>query len=143
MKALLLDLDGVLYQGEHAIAGAAAVVQWLTAERIPHLFVTNTTSRPRPALVDKLGGFGIAVGTDAILTPATAAAAWLGQPAADVCMVGDDIRTDVAAAQAMGLVGALVKTGKFRTADLESDIHPDAVLDSIAALPDWWAGRRD
>jgi phospholysine phosphohistidine inorganic pyrophosphate phosphatase len=58
-------------------------------------------------------------------------------------MVGDDIRTDVGAAQAMGLVGALVKTGKFRTADLESDIHPDAVLDSIAALPAWWAGRRD
>jgi ribonucleotide monophosphatase NagD (HAD superfamily) len=62
----------------------------------------------------------------------------LGLAPADTLMVGDDIRTDVAGAQAAGLKAALVRTGKFRTQDLEEGIRPDAVLDSIADLPAWW-----
>ena len=33
---------------------------------------------------------------------------------------------------------ALVKTGKFRPADLGRDIRPDIVLDSVADLPHRW-----
>jgi HAD superfamily hydrolase (TIGR01458 family) len=57
----------------------------------------------------------------------------------DVVMVGDDIRADVEGAQGAGLTGVLVRTGKFTSADLDGDVSPDAVLDSIADLPDWWA----
>jgi len=46
MDAVLLDLDGVIYQGESALPGALATLEWLKQERIPHLFLTNTTSRP-------------------------------------------------------------------------------------------------
>ncbi|MGD9169919.1 MAG: HAD hydrolase-like protein [Candidatus Thiodiazotropha sp.] len=53
-------------------------------------------------------------------------------------MIGDDIRGDVAAAQAAGLRGLLVHTGKFQSADLGGDIIPDAELASIADLPEWW-----
>jgi ribonucleotide monophosphatase NagD (HAD superfamily) len=53
-------------------------------------------------------------------------------------MIGDDIEADIGGAQAAGLKGALVKTGKFRTTDLEGTIRPDVVLDSIADLPRWW-----
>jgi len=77
MKAILFDLDGVLYTGEHAIKGAAEVIHWCVDEAIPHLFLTNTTSRPRSALVDKLAGFGIATKPDDFLTPAVAAVQWL------------------------------------------------------------------
>jgi len=77
MKAILFDLDGVLYTGEHAIKGAAKVIHWCVDEAIPHLFLTNTTSRPRAALVDKLTGFGIATKPDDFLTPAVAAMQWL------------------------------------------------------------------
>ncbi len=56
-------------------------------------------------------------------------------------MVGDDVRTDVGAAQRAGLTGVLVRTGKFVPSDLTGDVTPDAVLDSIADLPDWWAAR--
>jgi ribonucleotide monophosphatase NagD (HAD superfamily) len=52
-------------------------------------------------------------------------------------MIGDDIVGDVGAAQACGIPGILVRTGKFRDADLDGDIRPDAVLDSIADLPGW------
>jgi len=76
-RALLIDMDGVLYQDEQAIAGAAATIDWLVASDIPHLFLTNTTSRPRSALQDKLDGMGIDVDTGRILTPPVAAIRWL------------------------------------------------------------------
>jgi phospholysine phosphohistidine inorganic pyrophosphate phosphatase len=67
-----------------------------------------------------------------------AAALKLGLPTAGLLMIGDDIRADVGGAQGAGLRGAIVKTGKFRPDDLEQDVHPDAVLNSVADLPDWW-----
>jgi ribonucleotide monophosphatase NagD (HAD superfamily) len=59
-QGILFDLDGVLYNAGQPIAGAAQTVGWVRERRIPHLFVTNTTSRPRSALVEKLAQFGIA-----------------------------------------------------------------------------------
>ncbi len=60
----------------------------------------------------------------------------LGVQPARLAMVGDDIVTDVLGAQAVGLVGVLVKTGKFRPADLEHEGGaPDHVIGSIADLP--------
>jgi len=50
--------------------------------------------------------------------------------------VGDDITVDVGGAQALGLKGVLVRTGKFRERDLAaSSVRPDAVIDSLADLP--------
>ena len=60
----------------------------------------------------------------------------LGLPAPAVAMVGDDLVTDVRGAQAVGMAGILVRTGKFREADLAGPgRRPDAVLDSIADVP--------
>jgi HAD superfamily hydrolase (TIGR01458 family) len=56
---------------------------------------------------------------------------------ARAAMVGDDVVNDVLAAQALGLTGVLVRTGKFREEDLErSGAAPDVVLGSIADLPE-------
>lgn len=59
----------------------------------------------------------------------------------EAVMIGDDIKGDVAGARAAGICGVLVKTGKFRPADLEGEIQPDAVLNSVAEFPHWWDGR--
>lgn len=60
----------------------------------------------------------------------------LGLPASKVAMVGDDIDVDVGGAQACGLKGVLVRTGKYRTAYAQaSQVRPDLVLDSVASLP--------
>jgi HAD superfamily hydrolase (TIGR01458 family) len=260
--ALLIDLDGVVYRGEERIPGAAEAIAKLDVLQVPRLFVTNTTSRPRERLVEKLATFGMNVPVDDIIAPADVAAAWLaerkcrkllllvpgattgvfagfdrvdpaeagkgaavdavvvgdlgrhwtfdllntafrclmrepkpalialgmtrywhapdglrldtapfvaalahatgvepvvmGKPspaffaaalkrlgarANRAAMVGDDIRTDISAAQAAGLKGILVRTGKFRPADLGHGIAPDRVIDSIADLPDLWSGR--
>jgi HAD superfamily hydrolase (TIGR01458 family) len=77
MKALLFDLDGVLYEGDRPIAGAPEALAWVQAQGIPHLFVTNTTSRPRTALVEKLAGMDVAISPESVLSPAVVARAWL------------------------------------------------------------------
>jgi HAD superfamily hydrolase (TIGR01458 family) len=62
----------------------------------------------------------------------------LGASAGSTVMVGDDIEADVRGAKDAGIAGVLVRTGKFRQTDLAHPaVVPDAVLDSIAALPDW------
>jgi HAD superfamily hydrolase (TIGR01458 family) len=259
MPGILFDLDGVFYVGDAPVTGAAEVLDWCRQEKIPHLFLTNTTSRPRSGLVEKLAGFGITTDPDHILTPPVAAVRWIkahvdgatmlfvpeatrgefsalqlagadsersvgalvlgdlgqkwdfaaynaafralmkeprpalvalgmtrywraadglrldvgpfvagleyatgvratvmGKPAPEffqtaleiigctadeVVMIGDDIRGDIGGAQSAGIDGVLVRTGKFRPQDLEGDIHPAAVLDSIADLPSYWHGR--
>ncbi len=77
MKGILFDLDGVLYNSETPINGAAETVGWVQENCIPHLFVTNTTSRGRAALVEKLNRFGIRADHSQILTPCNAAAEWI------------------------------------------------------------------
>jgi HAD superfamily hydrolase (TIGR01458 family) len=53
-------------------------------------------------------------------------------------MVGDDYEADVVGAQSCGLKTVLVHTGKFRPDAVErSGVMPDAIVNSIAALPDW------
>ncbi len=72
-----MDLDGVLYVGDQPVPGAAWVVDWLERQRVPYRYLTNTTSRPRQAIVEKLRGMGIAATAGQILTPAVAALTWL------------------------------------------------------------------
>lgn len=81
MQALLFDLDGVIYQDGKLIDGAAETLTWVNELSIPHLFVTNTTSRPRTAIVEQLGDFGISISATSILTPPLAASHWLQQRA--------------------------------------------------------------
>jgi ribonucleotide monophosphatase NagD (HAD superfamily) len=60
----------------------------------------------------------------------------LGLSAERVAMVGDDIDNDVLAAQAVGISGVLVRTGKFREEKLAAVRgRPDHVIDSLVDLP--------
>ena len=71
-----------------------------------------------------------------------AALAALAVAPGDAVMVGDDVESDVSAAQRLGLHGVLVRTGKFREDTLAvASPAPDAVLDSVAELPAHLAAR--
>ncbi|MEZ5238343.1 MAG: HAD-IIA family hydrolase [Microthrixaceae bacterium] len=60
----------------------------------------------------------------------------MGTDPSEALMVGDDLHSDVLAAQALGMRGVLVRTGKFRPEVLDSAGEaPDHVIDSVAALP--------
>lgn len=61
------------------------------------------------------------------------AAASLGVGMEHILVLGDDVEVDVAGAQAAGLRGVLVRTGKYREDELRrSGVRPDCILDSIA-----------
>lgn len=61
----------------------------------------------------------------------------LGAAPERAVMVGDDVHSDVGGAQALGIGGVLVRTGKYRD-DLvdRSCVTPDLVVDSVASLRD-------
>ncbi len=77
MRAVLFDLDGVIYQDGKAIDGAVATLHWVLEQSIPHLFVTNTTSRPRHRIAEQLQDYDLDIEPDRILTPPIAACHWL------------------------------------------------------------------
>ncbi|MBD3800921.1 MAG: TIGR01458 family HAD-type hydrolase [Campylobacterales bacterium] len=62
------------------------------------------------------------------------ACAQMGVAPEAAVMIGDDVETDVGGAQAAGLQGVLVETGKYAPADLERGITPDALFPSLAAI---------
>jgi HAD superfamily hydrolase (TIGR01458 family) len=58
----------------------------------------------------------------------------LGVPRERALMVGDDIESDVHGAQAVGIRGALVRTGKFRPSDLAKTPAPDDLLEDVTGI---------
>lgn len=65
----------------------------------------------------------------------------LGLPADQVAMVGDDVVSDVLAAQAAGMTGVLVRSGKSHPESVnDSSEQPDVVLESFREIPEWLAG---
>lgn len=66
----------------------------------------------------------------------------LGLPASQVVMVGDDVRDDCEGAEACGLSGVLVRTGKYRDGD-EEGRRITAVVNDFPAAVEWILERRD
>lgn len=66
--AYLLDLDGTLYGGDAAIPGAVEALARLRARGVPFRLVTNTTTRSRRMLLERLAGYGFAVEASDIVT---------------------------------------------------------------------------
>lgn len=58
----------------------------------------------------------------------------LGVPAGRTVLIGDDLADDIGGAQAAGIGGILVRTGKYRPADeSHGQIRPDATCDDFQA----------
>jgi HAD superfamily hydrolase (TIGR01458 family) len=96
VRAVLLDLDGVLYVEGEPLPGAAAAVERLRAGGLPLRFVTNTTAHSRPATLDKLRRLRFAVDEDELVTPAALAVQHCraqGHSRVSLLM-GDDVKGD-------------------------------------------------
>lgn len=127
MTGILIDLDGVLYEGEQPVAGAADAVGWLRRKEVPLLFLTNTTSRPRTAIAEKLAWIGVESDVNEILTPPIVAGHWLRRQALErvALFVPAATRSDFASFEVLGeaaeagadavVVGDLGEGWSFRT----------------------------
>lgn len=95
--ALLLDIDGVLYVGDDAVAGAHEALDRLRELVGGVRLVTNTTSKSRRAIVEHLLGLGFELSEGEVLTPAALAVAYCrGQGYGRVSlMVGESLREDL------------------------------------------------
>ncbi len=89
-----------------------------------------------------LAGIERAAGVEAVTVGKPARACFdaaleiLGVEADDALMVGDDLDADVAGAQAAGIPGVLVRTGKYRDETLQhGGVVPDHIVDSFADVP--------
>ncbi len=250
-RSLLLDIDGVLVVSWEPLPHAVDTVTWLDDQGIEFRLVTNTSSKTRGQIVDRLTSSGFAVRIEQVLTAVTSAAHYLSQhhpgsrclvvnegdlrhdlvgvevvdaahalsadvvllggagpsvgytlldqafklalegapvialhrntrfqtadgPALDMgafvvgleaaasiditvvgkpapsffhaaladldvkpeetVVVGDDVESDVLGAQAVGITGVLVRTGKFRPSDLDLHGQPDYIIDDIGGL---------
>ena len=69
-RAVLLDLDGVLYVEDEPVPGAPEAVERIRAAGLVLRFVTNTTSHSRAATLQKLSALGFEVGPEELITPA-------------------------------------------------------------------------
>lgn len=100
-KGVLIDLGGVVYQGDALIEGARDALSCLTAAGLPFRFLTNTTSQPLAAIAEKLNRFGIAVEKASIFTPAAAARAHILEQGLDPhFLVAPSLMEDFAGLQA-------------------------------------------
>ena len=118
----------------HLLAGAELVT-----------LARNRYWRAADGFMLDVGGFAAALeyasGREAVLagkpSPAFfhAALGAVGVRPHEAAVIGDDLESDVGGAQAAGLRGVLVWTGKHRAEDAaRSNVRPDAVLGSLAEL---------
>jgi HAD superfamily hydrolase (TIGR01458 family) len=75
VRALLIDIDGVLYVEDEPVAGASAALERLRASGLGMRFVTNTTARSRTSTLEKLRRLGFEVADGELVTPAALALA--------------------------------------------------------------------
>ena len=69
IKALLIDLEGVLYNGNKLIPGSIEVIKELKKNSLILRFLTNTTTVPQKLILYKLLNFGFDIEEKEIFTP--------------------------------------------------------------------------
>lgn len=116
-RGFLIDLDGTLYRGGQRVEYADQFIGRLKERQIPHLFLTNNSSRTPADVAMHLNRLGIPATPGEVYTTALAAARYIAakKPGARVFVVGE-----------AGLREAVVEAGLHMT-----DEAPDYVLQGI------------
>jgi 4-nitrophenyl phosphatase len=81
VRALIVDMDGVLWEGSRPLPGLTEFFATLRERQIKFILATNNASLTPEQYVLKLAGFGVAIARDEVLSSAQAAAQHLAQSA--------------------------------------------------------------
>src|SRR5438105_2414438 len=79
IRALLIDLDGVLWVGSQPLPGVAEFFSWLDAHQIRSILVSNNATRRADYTVDRVRTMGVEIPPERVLTSADATPRWLKQ----------------------------------------------------------------
>ena len=69
IKALLIDLEGVLYSDRKLIPGSIDVIKKIKKNNLKLRFLTNNTITPRKLIFNQLQDFGLDIKEEEIFTP--------------------------------------------------------------------------
>ena len=126
-ETLLLDLDGVIYEGNNKIVDAVESITTLSETGIKVGYVTNNSSRKPETIADQLRGFGLTLSAEEIISSAQAGVELLERmiPAGSKVLVvgGEGLRFEV------------VNAG-FELVKLSDDM-PAAVIQGFAPDVGW------
>jgi len=103
LHGLILDMDGVLWEGDSPLPGMPEFLSFLRAEEIRIILATNNASLTPESYVQKLARMGVEVRREEIITSATAAAEYLksvARPGEKIFIIGEE-----------GLTRAVKETG--------------------------------
>jgi len=90
---LLLDLSGVLYDGDDLVPGALDAVRRAQRSELEVRFITNTSQKTRASLLKHLRGLGFQLEQTQLFTAVDAARQWLRQhELRPFCIVHENIR---------------------------------------------------
>lgn len=109
-EGLLLDVDGVLHVGDDPVPGAHEALAELRSTGLPFRLLTNTTSRPRQAILDRLARMGLEFAPHELLTPASMAVRICQQRGYEkvALVVANPLREDLTDLEAVETRGATV-----------------------------------
>jgi HAD superfamily hydrolase (TIGR01458 family) len=68
VRGFLIDLDGTVAEAERIVPGVPEALALLQERNLPYRIVTNTTSKPRSAILAKLRKLGLELPSDAVIT---------------------------------------------------------------------------
>jgi len=92
IKAVIFDLDGVIYRGQTPLPGAGDVTRWLQARDFQTYYFTNNSTKTRESYVELLAGYDVSTDVDHIVTSASLTARYFtdnGLVGSRVLVVGE------------------------------------------------------
>jgi 4-nitrophenyl phosphatase len=79
IRALIIDMDGVLWHGSEAMPGLTGFFETLRARDLRFILATNNASLTPEQYVKKLAGMGVEVSLDEVMTSGMATAMYLAE----------------------------------------------------------------
>ena len=94
IHALIIDMDGVLWEGNQALPGLIEFFQQLRKQQLPFILATNNASLTQEQYVSKLERMGVSISINEILTSSMATAHYLSEQtvpnSTTVFIIGED-----------------------------------------------------
>lgn len=135
--AVLLDLDGTVYRGGEAVAGAAEAVQAARENGTAVRFVTNNASRSPEDTAEHLTSLGIAAQPHEVSTSAQAAGTVLAgrlEPGDEVLVVGTDSLADIVGAAGLRPVRVFTDSVKAVVQGLSREVGYRDLAEAVLAV---------